>query len=177
MPFHRSSRTSDCLARLADRRHFPSVNWFKSYSLYFEPLRAWYEKNVGPDFAENRDEALALLQREAELLEIVQLVGSEALPPAERLVLETAKMVREDFLQQNAYHEVDTYCSLTKQYRMLSAILAFREKASVALEAGKRIEDVLAAPVVEDIAKMKYTPDAEFPKLFAGIEKKLGELS
>jgi V/A-type H+-transporting ATPase subunit A len=160
-------------ARLADRRHFPSVNWFKSYSLYFEPLKNWYEKNVGADFAEKRDEALTLLAREAELMEIVQLVGSEALPPAERLVLEVAKMIREDFLQQNAYHEVDTYCSLGKQYKMLSAILSFYEKASVTLDGGKTVESIISSPVVGGIAKMKYTPEKEFQKMFEGIVRNL----
>lgn len=160
-------------ARLADRRHFPSINWFKSYSLYFEPLKPWYDENISSDFTDKRDEALALLQREAELLEIVQLVGAEALPDNERLVLEVAKMIREDFLQQNAYHDVDTYCSLEKQYKMISAILSFFEKASIALEDGAAVDDIFNASVIEDIAKMKYTQEESFPKYAEAIMKKI----
>lgn len=164
-------------ARLADRRHFPSINWFKSYSLYFEPLKVWYDENIGEGFDEKRDEALSLLQREAELLEIVQLVGSDALPPAERIVLEASKMVREDFLQQNAYHEVDTFCSLEKQHKMLSAILSFYEKGMIALKDGVELDSILSNDVVEEIAKMKYTREKEFDSLINNILKKINKLS
>ena len=101
---------------LANRRHFPSVNWIKSYSLYLESLKEWYTKNIAPDWMEIRDQTMYFLQKEIELLEIVQLVGPDALPESEKLILEVTRMIREDFLQQSAYSDVDSYCPLDKQY-------------------------------------------------------------
>ncbi|MBM3309844.1 MAG: V-type ATP synthase subunit A, partial [Candidatus Altiarchaeales archaeon] len=156
-------------ARLADRRHFPSINWLTSYSLYSEMLDSWYERNLGEDFSSLRDEAMSLLQRESELMEIVQLVGPDALPEGERLVLEAAKMIREDFLQQNAFHKVDAYCSLGKQYKMLSVILDFYRKASNSLLKGMEVKQMTALPVLGEISKMKYVPEKEFEKKFSTI--------
>jgi len=158
-------------ARLADRRHFPSINWLTSYSLYSDAMDSWYEKNFGEDYPSLRDEAMSLLQRESELMEIVQLVGPDALPENERLVLETAKMVREDFLQQNAFHEIDTYCSLAKQYRMLSVIMAFYHMASEAIESGMEVKEITSLPLVEEISKMKYVPEKEFDKKSSSLMK------
>ncbi|MFH1125612.1 MAG: V-type ATP synthase subunit A [Candidatus Altiarchaeota archaeon] len=157
-------------ARLADRRHFPSINWLTSYSLYSRVLDAWYEKNSGTDFPSLRDEAMSILQRESELMEIVQIVGPDALPESERLVLETAKMLREDFLQQNAYHKVDAYCPLSKQYKMLSAIIKFHREASKALALGMELKEITELPVIEGISKMKYTPDKEFEGKYRSIK-------
>ena len=103
-------------ANLARRRHFPAINWLTSYSLYINDIAGWWKKNTGEDWKSLRDDAMSLLQKEAELQEIVQLVGPDALPDRERVILEIARMLREDFLQQDAYHEVDSYCSPKKQY-------------------------------------------------------------
>ncbi|MDD5112093.1 MAG: V-type ATP synthase subunit A [Candidatus Altiarchaeota archaeon] len=160
-------------ARLADRRHFPSINWLTSYSLYSDTLTPWHQKNTGPDFPALRDEAMSLLQRESELMEIVQLVGPDALPESERLILESAKMIREDFLQQNAFHPVDTYCSLSKQYLMLSAIMAFYREGSAALSRGMEVRDIMKHPAVEEIAKMKYVHETDFKKAYEKLKGKI----
>ncbi|MFH1056101.1 MAG: V-type ATP synthase subunit A [Candidatus Altiarchaeota archaeon] len=148
-------------AKLADRRHFPAINWLTSYSLYKKLLEPWMERNMNPDVNNMRDEALAILQRESELLEIVQLVGADALPDHERMMLETARILREDFLQQDAYHEVDSYCSSEKKYGMLSNILKFHHKAMQSIEEGVKIPRIMESPAVEKLAKMKYTPKGE----------------
>ena len=121
---------------LAYARHFPAINWLNSYSLYFDRLRPWYEDNVSPDFIANRNEAMKLLQQEAELKEIVQLVGIDALSPADRLVMETAQMIREDFLQQNAMSDTDSYCEIDKQFRLLELILLYYNTARQAIQDG-----------------------------------------
>ena len=162
-------------ARLADRRHFPSINWLRSYSLYRELLEPWIKENIAENMPELRDEAMSILQRESELLEIVQLVGADALPDNDRMLMETAKMLREDFLQQDAYHEVDTYCPLPKQHMMLTVILQHQKAAVEALERGEQLEKVLESPFVETISKMKYMPTEKFmkdaPKLLKDIEE------
>ena len=121
---------------LAYARHFPAINWLNSYSHYFDRLRPWYEDNVSPDFIANRNEAMKLLQQEAELKEIVQLVGIDALSPADRLVMETAQMIREDFLQQNAMSDTDSYCEIDKQFRLLELILLYYNTARQAIQDG-----------------------------------------
>lgn len=162
-------------ARLADRRHFPAINWLTSYSLYLDLLEKWFGENVNPDLITLRNEAMVLLQRESELMEIVQLVGADALPDAEKLVLEAAKIIREDFLQQNAYHDVDTYCSINKQHMMLTTILKFFNKASEALEGGMDVMEITNLPVLEDMSKMKYLPEEKFDKTVKEIIKKIEE--
>ncbi|HTY53424.1 MAG TPA: V-type ATP synthase subunit A [Methanomicrobiales archaeon] len=144
---------------LAYRRHFPAVNWIRSYSLYLEGIRGWFAEHGLPDWKEVRDRAMYLLQKEVELQEIVQLVGPDALPESEKAILEVTRMIREDFLQQSAYHEVDSFCTLEKQYWMLRAILRFHEKASEAMGKGVSLEKLLKLPVKARIGRMKEDPD------------------
>lgn len=155
---------------LSRRRHFPSINWTRSYTLY--NLREWYARQAAPDWNDLTREAMALLQREVELLEIVQLVGPDALAESQREVLAVARMLREDFLQQSAYHEIDRFCPLSKAYRMLHTILEFHRRALSALEAGISLERLTALPVVAEIARMKELPAGEAEeKLKAMITK------
>ena len=160
-------------ASLADKRHFPSIDWLQSYSLYVDSVEDWWETTVGADWRATRDEAMALLQKESELQEIVQLVGPDALPDRERITLESTRMIREDFLQQNAYHEVDTYCSPTKQYQLLKTIIIFQEKATAALERGASAADLTDLPVKEDIGRMKFIPEDEFDAQIKEIQDKI----
>jgi V/A-type H+/Na+-transporting ATPase subunit A len=147
---------------LADKRHFPSIDWLQSYSLYVDSVQDWWKNNTGSDWRETRDKAMALLQKESELQEIVQLVGPDALPDRERITLETTRMIREDFLQQNAYHEVDTYCAPKKQYEMLKTIVSYHDNAEAALDRGAASADIITIPVKDDIGRMKYLPESEF---------------
>ncbi len=147
---------------LADKRHFPSIDWLQSYSLYVDSVENWWNTNTGNDWRETRDTAMALLQKESELQEIVQLVGPDALPDRERITLETTRMIREDFLQQNAYHEVDTYCAPTKQYQMLKTIILYHQKAEAALDRGAASADIITIAAKDDIGRMKYLPESEF---------------
>lgn len=149
-------------ASLADRRHFPSIDWLQSYSLYVDSIENWWHNNIADDWRAVRNEAMVLLQKEAELQEIVQLVGPDALPEVDQATLETTRMLREDFLQQNAFDDVDTYCAPSKQYKMLQTILLFQKEAIGAVNRGVPIQKIVALPVKEDIAKMKYVPEDEF---------------
>jgi V/A-type H+/Na+-transporting ATPase subunit A len=149
-------------ASLADKRHFPSIDWLQSYSLYVDSVEDWWNTNTGSDWRETRDEAMALLQKESELQEIVQLVGPDALPDRERITLETTRMIREDFLQQNAYHEVDTYCPPKKQYEMLKTIIMYHMNAEAALDRGASSADIITIPAKDEIGRMKYLPESEF---------------
>ncbi|MCH2357947.1 MAG: V-type ATP synthase subunit A [Candidatus Poseidoniales archaeon] len=133
-------------AGLARQRHFPAINWLQSYSLYPQSLDPWYRENIAADFPDVRTEISSLLQVEAELQEIVQLVGSDALPIDQQLTLEVARMIREYFLQQNAFHPVDTYSTLKLQYAMTKAILTFQEESKKAIAAGALLEDVVNVP-------------------------------
>jgi V/A-type H+-transporting ATPase subunit A len=160
-------------ARLADRRHFPAINWLNSYSLYSKVLEEWFKTNVGEDFITLREEAYALLQRESELMEVVQLIGADSLPDSERLVLEAARMIREDFLQQSGFHEVDTYCPLPRQYRMLSLVMSFYDRSRAALDSGASIEEIINLPAVAEIAKLKFLPQKEFERKAQELEKTL----
>ena len=150
-------------AELAYARHFPSVDWLTSYSLYgdSDALGAYYRDNVAERWLANRAEALRMLQEEADLQEIVRLVGLDAVSAADRLLLETSRAIREGFLQQNAFHDVDTFTPLVKQYLMLDAILQFHHQALARLEQGVPLEDLLALPVRERIARMKFIPQDE----------------
>ncbi len=163
--------------RLAYARHFPAINWLTSYSLYIPHLTPYYQKIAGKDFVELRNEAMSLLEQEASLQEIVRLVGIEALSKHERLVLESAKSIREDYLQQNAFDEYDTYTSLTKQYKMLSLILYFHHKAEEAIQKGALLDDILNLPVRERIAKAKFIPEnklSEYDKIREEIDNEIG---
>ncbi|MGL4772899.1 MAG: V-type ATP synthase subunit A [Clostridium sp.] len=155
-------------AQLAYQRHFPSINWLNSYSLYADNIGQWMDEQVAPDWSKLRTEAMAILQEEANLQEIVRLVGIDALSEKDRLKLEVAKSIREDYLQQNAFHEVDTYASLDKQYKMLKLILLFKDEAERALEAGVYLNKILGLSEIRDrIARSKYIPEVEISKIDA----------
>lgn len=161
--------------RLASRRHFPSINWLRSYSLYIELFQPWYRENMPADFQELRDRASTLLQREAELQEIVQLVGPDALQDDQRLIIEAGKMLREDFLQQSAYSDVDSDCPLTKSYGILKAIIRLYDEASAALKRGMLLDEILNLKQIEEIARMKETPKDQFETYIADWFKRLPE--
>ncbi|MEG2291214.1 MAG: V-type ATP synthase subunit A [Clostridium sp.] len=153
-------------AQLAYKRHFPSINWLNSYSLYEDTIGKWMNEQVASDWAELRQKALSILQEESALDEIVRLVGIDALSERDRLKLEVAKSLREDYLQQNAFHEIDTYASLGKQYRMLKLILSFQFEADRALDAGVYLDKILKLDDVRDkIARSKYIPEADIAKM------------
>ncbi len=162
--------------KLANRRHFPAINWARSYSLYHEHLGDWYKDKVNPEFVQLTRRMSALLQREAELQEIVQLVGPDALQDAERLIIEVGKMLREDFLQQNAFSDVDGFCPMEKQYGVLKGILEFYDRAQAALKAGKHIEQILESPAIEQFARFKEVPHKDFPAALAGTMKEIQAL-
>ena len=143
-------------AGLARQRHFPAINWLNSYSLYPQALDQWYRDNIAPDFPEVRTEISTLLQIESELQEIVQLVGSDALPIDQQLTLEVARMIREFFLQQNAFHDVDTFSDLDLQYHMAKAILTFQEEAKKAIAGGGQLEDVVNVPARTDLMRGRF---------------------
>lgn len=157
-------------ANLASRRHFPSINWLTSYSLYADDMSDWYRDNVSSDWTSLRQEALEILQRESELQEIVQLIGYDALPEPEKGVLDTARSIREDYLQQSAYDEVDTYSSIKKQYMMLATILEFGKKESDAIKQGvmsSKIGDLEARKL---ISKIKWTKEEQVEQLVKEIK-------
>lgn len=158
-------------ASLAYRRHFPAINWLNSYSLYKDRLESWFKQNVSPDFPAVMSEALRILQLESELDEIVKLVGVDALSPKERLMLETARSVREDFLQQNAFDEFDSYTSLDKQYALMKLILSFNKKAADAIEKGADVNDVFETDAAERIGRAKSAPQDKYEEIYAQIEK------
>ena len=143
-------------APLARQRHFPAINWLNSYSLYPQSLDQWFRDNIAPDFPEVRVQMSSLLQVEAELQEIVQLVGSDALPMDQQLTLEVARMIREYFLQQNAFHEIDAYSGVEQQYQMAKAILTFQDSAKAALAAGAQLEDVVNVPGRTDLMRGRF---------------------
>ena len=161
--------------RLAARKHFPAIDWLTSYSLYGERLDQYLRQAAGADFPETRDEAMAILQEESQLNEIVRLVGVDSLSSRQRMILETAKSLREDFLYQSAFHEVDTYCSQKKQANILEAILTLHHKALKALEGGARIDRILALPVRERIARARVTPEKDWPAEFERIMAAIGQ--
>jgi V/A-type H+-transporting ATPase subunit A len=157
-------------ASLAARRHFPSINWLNSYSLYTEDLRNWYVANIGKDWPGFRSEALEILQKEAELQDIVQLVGYDALPESEKGTMDVAKMIREDYLQQSAYDPVDTYSSIRKQYLMIKTILDFGHMEAEALKTGATATQVAAFPVKSKISKIKWTPEDQVEAFIKEVE-------
>lgn len=143
-------------APLARQRHFPAINWLNSYSLYPQSLDQWFKDNIAPDFPEIRTEISGLLQIEAELQEIVQLVGSDALPVDQQLTLEVARMIREYFLQQNAFHDIDCFTGVEQQYHMAKAILTFQSEAKNAIEAGGMLEDVVNVPARSNLMRARF---------------------
>ncbi len=162
-------------SNLAYRRHFPAINWLNSYSLYLDRLDKWMDQNVARDWSTLRADVMRLLQEEAELEEIVRLVGIDALSPNERLVLEAARSIREDYLHQNAFHDVDTYTSLNKQYRMLKLIMAFYYKGKKAVESGADINKLFSMPVRERVGRAKYIPEAQINAEILKIETELSQ--
>ncbi len=151
---------------LADRRHFPAINWLTSYSLYLDFVKAWYDQNVDGEFQILRGQMMALLEKEAELQEIVQLVGQDALPESDRALLDVTRMIREDYLQQHAYHEIDSYCSKEKQFLMLKIIRKFNEEVNKSIESGVGADRIGALKVKDEIARMKYTPNQDFSQRY-----------
>jgi len=152
-------------AALAYRRHFPAINWLLSYSLYTDIFDDFYRNNLGSEWVQMRREAMRILQEEAELEEIVRLVGVEALSTRERLTLETAKSIREDFLHQNSFHEIDTYASLTKQFKMMKLIMLFHRECQRALEKGGSLSELLNLPVRDQIARARYIEESRMAEL------------
>ena len=152
-------------ANLAYRRHFPAINWLNSYSLYQTKVDSWMDVNVGPEFSQNRKRAMALLQEESSLQEIVRLVGRDTLSEKDQLKLEVAKSIREDYLQQNAFMESDTYTSLTKQDKMLQLVLKFYDEGQRGLESGAYLKEISEMPVREKIARAKYMPESDLDKM------------
>lgn len=163
-------------ASLAFSRHFPAVNWLISYSLYLDVVKDHWADTVASDWYELRQEAMSILQREAELQDIVRLVGMEALSPQDRLVLETARSIREDFLHQNALHEVDTYTSPKKQYLMLKNIMNFYKISSKLLEEGVPLQNILKLPEREKIARMKFISETRISEIEHLLEEVRGKL-
>ncbi|MEA4817667.1 MAG: V-type ATP synthase subunit A [[Clostridium] scindens] len=158
---------------LAYKRHFPAINWLTSYSLYVDNMADWFNSEVASDWMEDRQKMMSLLQEEAELDEIVKMVGMDALSPTDRLKMEAARSIREDFLHQNSFHEIDTYTSLRKQYLMMKLVLAFYEEASEALTKGASMQILINMEVRERIGRYKYTLDADIETEY---EKILNEL-
>lgn len=158
---------------LAYRRHFPAINWLTSYSLYVDSLEEWFTTNVASDWNVYRNDTMRILSEESELNEIVQLVGVDALSNEDRLTLEVARVIREDYLHQDAFHEVDTYTSLSKQYRLLKIILMLRDKASEAVKNGATIDQITSMKVLERIGRAKYTPEEDVDSTFTQIEEDL----
>lgn len=152
-------------SQLAYKRHFPAINWLNSYSLYLEKISPWMNENVASDWTELRTRAMSLLQEEANLEEIVRLVGIDALSEKDRLKLEVAKSLREDYLQQNAFHEVDTYASLEKQYKMLKLVLFFYDEAQRALDDGIYLKEILDLEIRDKIARAKYVAEEKIEKI------------
>ncbi len=160
---------------LAYRRHFPAINWLTSYSLYLDTIGAWLDGNVAPDWNKLREQAMRLLQEEAELDEIVKLVGMDALSSGDRLKLEVARSIREDYLHQDAFHEVDTYASLKKQHTMLKLIIEFYEFGVKALKNGADIDALSGLPVRERIGRIKYVPEDEVTAEYESIYEQMRE--
>ncbi len=161
-------------ASLAYRRHFPAINWNGSYSLYVPLLEQWYIDNLGATYPQMRDALGRLLQQEAALQEMVQLVGPDALQDQERLVIEIGRIIREDFLQQDAYHEYDAYCSMEKAQGIIQMILTYYEQAEKALKTGTFVDDLIQSPVLEKIARARFVPEDQFPAYLAEV---LGEIA
>ena len=158
---------------LAYKRHFPAINWLTSYSLYVDNMANWFNEEVAADWMEDRQKMMTILQEEAELNEIVQMVGMDALSPTDRLKMEAARSIREDFLHQNSFHEIDTYTPLSKQYLMMKLVLAFYEKSVDALNKGADMNALIAMPVREKIGRYKYTTDADIENEYKNVEEEL----
>ena len=160
---------------LAYRRHFPAINWLNSYSLYLDSLKPWYDEHLGKEFLQNREWAMGVLQEEANLNEIVQLVGKDSLSAADQITLETAKMIREDFLQQNSFVDIDSYSEYDRQARMLALIREYDSRCRSASERGGAIADLFAIPVREKIGRAKSVPAGEYREAYAAMDREMEE--
>ena len=160
-------------SELAYKRHFPAINWLTSYSLYVDRLNKWFDKNVNKNWSSNRAEALKLLQEEAELQEIVQLVGVDALSFADRLKLEISRNIREDYLHQNAFHDVDTYSSLKKQFLLLKLIMEFYHRSDEAIASGADFNKLVELPVRERIGRFKYVEEKDIEEAYDAIDEEM----
>ena len=167
-------------ASLAYKRHFPAINWLKSYSLYLDDMEKWFNGQVAEDWMEGRQKMMTLLQEEAELEEIVKMVGMDALSPSDRLKMEAARSIREDFLHQNSFHEVDTYTSLKKQLLMMRLVLAYYDKSVEALKNGAGVQGLIKMPVREQIGRYKYTLeenlDTEYQKILDTLDAQIADV-
>ena len=160
-------------ASLASRRHFPSINWLNSYSLYLDSLSGWFKSNINPEWPQMHALMMGILQKESELQEIVQLVGYDSLPEKQKNVLDIAKIIREDFLQQNAFDDTDTYCSINKQYEMLMIIKTLNEMQEKSIDAGLKVTQTATLPVRMKISRMKEIKEEDFNKFYNDVIKEI----
>ena len=160
---------------LAYKRHFPAINWLTSYSLYLDNMEKWFNENVASDWMSDRQKMMSLLQEEAELEEIVKMVGMDALSAGDRLKMEAARSIREDFLHQNSFHEVDTYSSLKKQYLLMKLVLAYYDHGVEALKQGASIQDLVKLEVREKIGRFKYTLEDKLDEEYKNIMDQLAK--
>ena len=160
-------------SNLAYKRHFPAINWLTSYSLYLQDMEKWFNEEVAEDWMENRQKMMGLLQDEAELDEIVKMVGMDALSPSDRLKMEAARSIREDFLHQNSFHEVDTYSSLKKQYLLMKLVIAFYEDSAKALSEGASMNKLINMAVREKIGRFKYTLEENLDEEYKKVTEEL----
>ncbi|MBQ2053711.1 MAG: V-type ATP synthase subunit A [Eubacterium sp.] len=160
-------------AQLAYQRHFPAINWLNSYSLYLDEIKGWFDENVNEDWMKTRQELMSLLQEEASLNEIVKMVGMDALSPQDRLKMEAARSIREDFLHQNSFDEIDTYTSMQKQFYMQKLVYLFYEESAKALKDGANINDIVAMKVREDIGRYKYTLEDKIDERYKEVHDAL----
>ena len=158
---------------LAYKRHFPAINWLNSYSLYLDNMEKWFNEKVQPDWMAKRQEMMTLLQEEAELDEIVKMVGMDALSASDRLKMEAARSIREDFLHQNSFHEVDTYTSLDKQYMMMDLVLAYYDQSVEALDKGAKLQSLINLPVREQIGRFKYVTEDKIQEEYKNVTDEL----
>ena len=158
---------------LAYKRHFPAINWLNSYSLYLDDMEKWFNAEVAPDWMEGRQKMMTLLQEEAELEEIVKMVGMDALSPGDRLKMEAARSIREDFLHQNSFHEIDTYTSLKKQYMLMKLVNAFYDRAGDALSQGASLRKLISMPVREQIGRFKYVREENLDEEYRRTDENL----
>jgi V/A-type H+-transporting ATPase subunit A len=167
-------------SELAYKRHFPAINWLTSYSLYTDNVEGWFKENTAKDWPQLRARLMLLLHEEAELDEIVKMVGMDALSAADRIKLEAARSIREDYLHQNAFHEIDTYTPPMKQYYMMKLILQYYDECCRALDGGADVEKLVAMPVREEIGRFKYTQndkiDIAYEKTAADITRQTDEI-
>lgn len=160
---------------LAYKRHFPAINWLNSYSLYLDSLKPWFDENLGREFLNDREKAMTILQEEANLNEIVQLVGKDSLSPADQLTLETAKMIREDFLQQNAFVDIDSYSSYDRQKKLLGLILDYDRLCRAAIQKGAQTADLFQISAREQIGRAKGTDAERYVEVYGEIARNMAK--